>query len=336
MKHSMRARELTMELMVGTFLFVVLLMLSFFTIVLSRENFFKKSYPLVVVFEDVMGLREGDNVTIRGMPVGKVKSLSLYADGVHVLAETERELQLRSDYRIQVISTSVLGGRYLQVFEGSALAPRLPAGATLRGLRPYDLMAEASEIVARARKSIEETRLFENVGAAVSNLTAITERINRGEGSLGQLINNEALYADAAETMREIKVAVSEKQLFARIEAAAANLEEISAKIVRGEGTVGKLINDDTLYVDAADIVADLKTAIRERNLLANVEASVANLKEISDKIARGEGSIGRMVNDDDLYVQMQHAMEEVRSALNDIRETTPIATFSSIVLGAF
>lgn len=336
MKHSMRAKELALELIVGTFLFVVLLMLSFFTIILSRDNIFTKNYRLDVLFEDVMGLREGDNVTIRGMPIGKVKSLALFDDGVHVLVETDRELHLRRDYSIQVISTSVLGGRYMQIFEGSAGAPELPEGEVVRGIKPNDLMAEAAEIIAQARKSIEETHLFENVGAAVSNLTAITDRVNRGEGTLGQLINNESLYADLAETMREIRTVVTEKQLLARLESTVANLDEISAKIARGEGTVGKLINDDALYTDAAEIAAELKKALKETTLLADIEVSVANLRDITSKIAQGEGTIGRMVNDDTLYIQLQYAMDEVRAALNDIRETTPIATFSSIVLGAF
>ena len=58
-----------MEVMVGTFMFVVLTALCVFTILLSRENFFQKTYPFTVVFEDIMGLRDGDNVVVRGMTV---------------------------------------------------------------------------------------------------------------------------------------------------------------------------------------------------------------------------------------------------------------------------
>ena len=72
-----RMRELSMEVLVGTFMFVALLSLCVFTIVLSRENVFKKTYPFEVVFADVMGLRDGDNVMIRGMIVGKVKAMIL-------------------------------------------------------------------------------------------------------------------------------------------------------------------------------------------------------------------------------------------------------------------
>ena len=54
-----RIRELSMEVMVGTFMFVALLSLCVFTIVLSRENMFQKTFPFEVLFGNVMGLRDG-------------------------------------------------------------------------------------------------------------------------------------------------------------------------------------------------------------------------------------------------------------------------------------
>ena len=97
-----RMRELSMEVLVGTFMFVALLSLCVFTIVLSRENVFKKTYPFEVVFGDVMGLRDGDNVMIRGMTVGKVKAMILQDDGVRVVAALQRPVHLKKDYVIDV------------------------------------------------------------------------------------------------------------------------------------------------------------------------------------------------------------------------------------------
>ena len=121
-----------MEVMVGTFMFVVLTALCVFTILLSRENFFQKTYPFTVVFEDIMGLRDGDNVVVRGMTVGKVKSMVMQPDGVHVIAALTQPLFLKTDYRAEVVATSVLGGRHLQVHEGKLDSPPLPQG----GLEP--------------------------------------------------------------------------------------------------------------------------------------------------------------------------------------------------------
>lgn len=257
---SNRARELFLEMLVGAFMFVLLLSLAFFTIILSRENYLAKTYPLEVVFEDVMGLRDGDNVVIRGMTVGKVKKLELQSDGVHITATLQRPLRLKEDYSIRVVSTSVLGGRYLQVDEGKAAA-QLPADAALRGETPRDLMVLAADVVA--------------------------------------------------------------------------DFKDITAKIRAGEGTLGKLVVDDKLYDDARDFMAQLKQSTGADGMLAKLERTAANLEEITARINKGEGTLGKLVNEDGLYTETMATLGDARKTLDDIRETSPLVTFTSILFGA-
>ena len=70
-----RIREISMEAMVGAFMFSVLILLATLTIVLSRESFFTKSYAINVVFDEVHGLLDGDLVTTRGVRIGRVRDL---------------------------------------------------------------------------------------------------------------------------------------------------------------------------------------------------------------------------------------------------------------------
>ena len=178
-----RARAFA-EMLVGAFMFAVLISWRFhdcsYPGKLSGET-----YPMEVVFEDVMGLRDGDNVVIRGMTVGKVKTLTLADDGVHVIAALERPLQLKEDYAIRVISTSVLGGRYLQVDEGRTGAA-LPDDAPLRGETPLDMMMMAD---------------------VVADFRDITAKIRAGEGTLGKLVTDDTLYNDARGLVAQLKQA---------------------------------------------------------------------------------------------------------------------------------
>lgn len=262
MKRSSKSRELTMEVTVGVFMFAAMLSLCFFTILLSRENIFRTTYPIEVIFEDVMGLRDGDNVVVRGVPVGRVKRLKLKRDGVHVTASLNEKLVLKQDYKVEIITTSVLGGRYMEIYEGSSGAKGIEPGAVIKGVTPRDLMAEATEVMA--------------------------------------------------------------------------NLKDVTDRIASGEGTLGKLVNDDTLYADALEIMNEIKTAVKEGGLLKNIEISAANLKDISTKINEGEGTLGLLVNDDSLYKETQKIMADARAALEDLRETAPITAFTSIFFGAF
>jgi phospholipid/cholesterol/gamma-HCH transport system substrate-binding protein len=251
-----------MEVMVGTFMFAVLFGLCVFTIVLSRENFLQKTYPFEVAFDDIMGLRDGDNVVVRGMTVGKIKSMLMKEDGVYVIAALQQPVCLKTDYKVEVIATSVLGGRYLQIFEGKLGSPPLPPGTKVRGEKPNDLITLVSSV--------------------------------------------------------------------------ADDVKDITAKIRKGEGTLGKLVYDDTLYNDARDVVRDLKTAVEDRNMLDNMESSMENLNQISEKINSGQGTLGLLVNDDTLYVEAKKMIKDIRMTVDDLRETSPIVTFSSIYFGAF
>ncbi|NLE68193.1 MAG: MCE family protein [Lentisphaerae bacterium] len=336
MKQTSRIKELTMEVMVGTFMFAVLLGLCIFTIVLSREKFFSAAFPFEVVFEDVMGLRSGDNVVIRGMIVGEIKELKLSDGGVLLRCETERPIRLREGFKIQIIASSILGGRYLQIDEGPVEGPEIPAGAEIRGTPPKELMNEAAEVVAEVRKALKEKQTLENLGDAVESIKLISARINSGEGTIGRLVNDPQLYDDARDVVNELKLSIRERGLLAKLENSAANLEEVTDKINRGEGTVGMLVNDDTLYNDAAAIVSDLRASIQQRQLLGNLEKSMANIEEITRKINQGEGTVARLVNDDDLYKEIQRTISDARAALDDLRETSPITTFSSVFFGAF
>lgn len=261
MKRSTKSRELRMEVTVGTFMFAAFLSLAFFTIILSRENIFKTTYPLEVVFEDIMGLRDGDNVVIRGMRVGRIKRLLLQDDGVHVSVALSERVTLKQDYKIDIVATSVLGGRYMQIYAGSHKAPELAPGTEVRGITPRDLIAESTSVVS--------------------------------------------------------------------------DFKTISSRIASGQGTLGKLVHDDSLYMDALDVMNEIKTAMTERHLLENLEMAAANLNEISHKINSGQGTLGKLVNDDSLYQDTRKIFSDAQSTLDDLRETAPIVTFTSIFFGA-
>ena len=85
----------------------------------------------------------------------------------------------------------------------------------------------------------------------------------------------------------------------------------------RGEGMLGHLMkDDDQLYTDLSEAVASLK------NVAATLE--------------KGEGSLGKLISDDGVYSEIEGMMKEARAALDDMRETSPVVTFTSVFFGAF
>jgi phospholipid/cholesterol/gamma-HCH transport system substrate-binding protein len=305
--------------------------LGVFTIILSRENIFSKNYYVNVHFANVLGLREGDNVYVRGVSVGKVKSLAVQTNGVFVVANLEIPVSLHEDYKVEILPSSVLGGRYLSLYEGSEASPSIPSDTVLKGLQPIDLIDEASEAVLMIRRTLDEGKVLENLEVTMQQIREVSTRLNSGEGTLGKLMTDDTIYNDIQSVAADLKVVghklaagegtlgrlLMDDQVYNDIQTVASDLKTISGRLARGEGTLGKLLSsDDQLYTDLAD--------------------TASSLNEITAKIREGEGTLGKIVQDDALYEDLKKTLHEARAMLDDIRETSPITTFTSIFFGAF
>ncbi len=302
MKKDWRERELTMEVVVGAFLVMVFLGLGYFTIILSKEALFRKTSEMQVTFPDVMGLRVGDNVVVRGMPIGKVKALELLDEngdcaGVCTTLSLDKPLVMHDGYIARIVTTSILGGRQMQIDTGPSDAPVVEL-ERYRGQAPYDLMEDAAEIVNAAREQIIEGRVFEKVRNVADQIDQIVTRVNAGQGLLGKVLSDdETIYRD--------------------LQASAASLRDVMQRLQDGEGAIGKLLSGDTtLYNDLA--------------------ATIESARQVAERLSRGEGTLGRLLADDSLYNELESTVGEVRAAVDDFRETAPVTTFSSIFFGAF
>jgi len=112
----------------------------------------------------------------------------------------------------------------------------------------------------------------------------------------------------------------------------------VADKIDAGEGTVGRLINDDDVYLDLKDTVAELKKIVREnrqqvteivqqlRDAVPRLKKTLENVEEISDKINRGDGTVGKLINEPEFYEEAQVTMASLQEAgerINDLMAKT-------------
>ncbi|MFC1467702.1 MlaD family protein [Verrucomicrobiota bacterium] len=289
-------RTTTVEVLVGVLVFCILVLLGVFTIVLSEDSIFAKKYPMSIYFNSVSGLREGDNVLLRGVKVGVVKDIQVLPRGVLLHFSAEQPIKLYEDYRVTIQSSSALGGKFLNVYEGSVDKPAVQAGTTLSGDDPVVLMDDAAELLHELRIALKEGGALENLRIGMKNLAEVSDKINAGEGTVAKLINDDAVYND-------IKNATSELKAF-------------SEKLTSGEGTLAKLVNDGEAYERANKILEDLGT--------------------VSERLAEGEGTLGKLAADDELYVEVKKLVAELRAGIDDMREASPVTTFSSVMMGAF
>ncbi len=330
MKRS-HMKEITMEVTVGAFIFMILLALGFFTIIFSYENIFAPTHSVAVKFDHVRGLRQGDNVFIRGVQVGRVRSMEIMEDGVRVHATLDYPPNLREDYRVEILPSSLLGGQYISLYEGSPEALSISYDQMLYGATPVDIMEETTATIKTLRESLVEGGILENLESTMLRLSRITEDIEAGRGSLGKIMADETLYEN--------------------IQKVTENLNNITSMMERGEGTLGRLMTDETVYNNLLEISDNISLISRritagegtmgrlfaeDDTLYEDLVESAAAIRKITTQLAEGEGTIGRLFTDEELYEEAKLLISEIRATIDDFRETAPLTTFTSVFFGAF
>lgn len=323
-------RTATVEVLVGVLVFSIVVLLGVFTIVLSEDSILAKKYTTSVSFNSVSGLRDGDNVLLRGVKVGVVKEIRVLDHSVLLTFSVDHPIKLYEDYKVSIQSASALGGKFLSVYEGTEETPVVAQGTVLQGDDPVILMDDASSVLHELQKTLIEGRVLENLRIGVQNLAEVSERLNKGEGTVGKLLNDDSVYRDIKATTSELKIfseklthgegslakLVNDGEIYDRANTILKDLGSVSAKLAQGKGTLGKLMNDDQAYEQVTKILEDLG--------------------QVSSRLAQGEGTLGKLSKDEELYDEVKQLVAELRAGIDDMREASPVTTFSSVIMGAF
>jgi phospholipid/cholesterol/gamma-HCH transport system substrate-binding protein len=191
---------MSQNLRLGIFIVITLAVLAAGVFLIgSRESMFRSSYQVRADFDNVSGLNEGADVRVGGLRKGSVKNIQLprQPNGkVVVLMDLEKETQsiVKMDSVADIKSEGMLGDKYIEISFGSMDAAKLRGGETIGSRPPLDI----SDLFGKANQILDTTQgALENVKDATSNINDISAKINHGQGTVGALINNKAIYNQA-------------------------------------------------------------------------------------------------------------------------------------------
>ena len=179
---------------------------------------------------------------------------------------------------------------------------------------------------------------------AAADISAIASRVERGDGTLGKLLStNDVIHADLRDALASARTALD------AVKSAATNINAIAARLERGEGTMGKLLSsDDAVYADLKASLAnirkvtdDLKAGeglagrlVYDKKLGADASELLDNLNGVSSRLAKGSGTLGKLMTDQELYNELNALIKDVRQIVDNYRDTTPVSTFGSLIMG--
>lgn len=216
-----------------------------------------RGYALVVQLTDAGGLERGDRVRLAGVQVGTVRRVGLRRGAVVADITVDPDLRLPRDSHASLEASGAFGGRYLALEPGGAAAP-LRRGDTLVALTTPTLAetfaatgAEAREAFARAADLLSPERVAgldrgaKSVSRSVDELTSLTIALRTTTARLQRRLDDSRLDSTATDLARTARSLTGTS---AQLRTASASLGSILGKIDRGYGSLGRAVNDPSLY----------------------------------------------------------------------------------------
>ena len=187
----------------GAFIFVTLALLAAGVFEIgSKEYLFRSTYQLKAQFDNVAGLAEGADVQVGGVHSGMVRSIELPhkpGDKVTVVMDLNHSTHeiIKQDSVASIETEGVLGNQFVAISFGSAGQAEVKDGETLESAPPLvlsDLFKKTSGILDSSQKAIDNATL------ATAHLNSVSAKIDSGQGTVGELVNDKQLYTNLEQT----------------------------------------------------------------------------------------------------------------------------------------
>lgn len=271
-------RQPRREVSVGLFVVIGVLAVLVALFALTDPGTFRGRYHVSTIVQSAGGIRKGDPVQLKGVNIGRIRDFTITRDGVRVSMELESEYPVPADSRISIVSGGLLQSMVAEVVPGDS-PERVRDGAVLPSTEAATLTqtaetlsAGADTVLNRAQDLLSRENISA-VGASTAQLQALLVALTglaveqrQQLNALTSSLTRSAQGLEGATTQPELARALARTDSMSlRLDAATASLQQASTSVASlveriegGEGTLGKLIQDDQLYQNLNAAVAGL------------------------------------------------------------------------------
>ena len=334
------------EAKVGIFIVAVVMIFAALSFTIGELNLSRRStYPISLVFSTVEGLNKGSQLVLAGVQVGSVEEITLNTDySALVRTQVYEDIRIPIDSQASIATRGVLGDKIIIIQPGHSGNMIEPGGNLARTNVPPSL-----------------DDLLVQLGELAGNLTELSFSLNAtlgDEETLRAILTNlrnltEESSSLVAENREDISGIVSGLRRITDILADASGsftstteeFGEIVRTINAGEGTIGRLVRDDALYVSLTgflDSLQNITAGIEDEStismlmndpaLYSNLLAISENVRTITDELAEGRGTLGMLLTDEELYANLQEAVRSANLAAQGIEEQMPVTVLGTIL----
>lgn len=321
----------TLETRLGIFFALCIIVAILILEMVGVAEYFKPGYRVYADFKNVAELKQGDLVRVAGVDVGRVDDIALTNQLVRVTMKIrKRDAGIRTDSKATIRFAGLMGQNFISIDFGTANSPQAQDGAVLTTIEGKDLQTLMSKLedVADEVKTLSKDLGSKNLAPMFAPIT----------GLFGTSSN------DIVTTL--------------------SNLRKASDQLANGQGTLGKLLYDESLYNSAVATVTGAQAGVLEfkslatdaRNMLSEVNAgkgtiglllkddalyreatnTMLNVREIMEKVNRGQGTVGKLINDDSFLKNAKVSLQKLDKATEGLEDQGPLSVLGIAVNSLF
>ena len=347
-------RELGVKFRVGLFVLVALaVFLATIYALGARARLFEARYVVYADFTEVGGLTEGATVRLAGVQIGRVSGVHLPGEPggkVRVDLDITRRYadRIRKDSVARIETQGLLGDKVVEITVGTAATPALRAGEVLAARDPTDFgrvlnegagaVQDMGALMAELRTSAEtlnRSKLIESTSATVDRINRVVDQVEHGRGWAHALLYDEPV-------------------ALKRLNEAIATTQALLDRLDRGQGAAGVLVSPESTaagkrFVAAMDRLARMVEAPggeegllpgllfdpKYKGTLEDLRATAKNLREISDRVVAGRGTLGALVTGPAEDGGLGTAVQDLKVTIHNLRSVSQKLSAGEGTLGA-
>lgn len=324
----MNTAEYKRSVMVGIFVMVAIAILVAGIFALGgQENRFESTVRLYAVFDDVEGLRKGNNVWFSGVKVGNVKEINFAENAsnggarnggsrLEVVMQISQDAQqyIRKDARVKLSSDGLIGNKILSITGGSPGASSIEDGDLMATEAPLD----TDDMMATLQQNNQ------NLVSITSNLKELTYTLMQGQGTAGALLQDNQM----ADNFRNMVADM--QQISANTVQASGALKQFSNKLNNADGLASQLLTDTVVF-------SRLKTSAEQlQQTISAAEVMTKNLSKASHKISSPDNGIGILLHDEEFGSQLKNTMRNLETSSEKLDDNMEALQHNFLFRGFF
>lgn len=283
---------------VGIFLSlaIVIFILGVFTLG-GQQKSFQRNIHISAVFDDVSGLKKGNDVWFSGVKIGTINTIRFIGTSqVDVLMKIDQSTQqyIHRNAGVRIGSDGLIGNKIIVIDGGSPRAPEIQDGDVLQA----EKITSTDEIM----KTLQENN--QNLLAITTDFKLLSHKILQGKGTVGALMADSTMGAQLRNSMRNLQTATESAANLA------VQLNNFSRKVNTKGGLADKLFTDTVTFNKLKAVTIQLQQAANNTNTFTS------NLNKASNKLNATDNTLGELLND-------PKGAEQIKSTLNNLQKSS-------------